>query len=266
MPSDRSTHETPDTPSGEEGAPVSYTSRGAIRVLEIDRPERRNAVDRRTADALLAGFQRFEQDPEARVLVVGGKRGTFCAGADLKAMNLKANAEAGPMGFTRLRASKPTIAAVEGWCVAGGLEIALWCDLRVAGRSARFGCLERRWGVPLIDGGTQRLPRIVGLGRALDLVLTGRVIDADEALGMGLISRIVDDSTALEASVELAESIAAFPWSCVVADRAGVLDAFDVPLERGLEREMEHSASTLVEALAGAERFAAGTGRGGKVP
>ena len=243
---------------------VRYQSHGPVRTLTLDRPERRNAVDRATADALHAGFRAFEQDADARVLVVAGRPEAFCAGADLKAMDLRAKAEAGPMGFTRLRATKPTIAAVEGWCVAGGLEIALWCDLRVAGRSARFGCLERRWGVPLIDGGTQRLPRIIGLGRALDLVLTGRAIDSAEALGMGLISRVVDDGDALAAAITLGEQIASFPWACVVSDRAGVLDSFDVTLEEGLGREMQHSGHTLIEAAAGAQRFAKGSGRGGE--
>jgi enoyl-CoA hydratase len=152
--------------------------------------------------------------------VLTGDGAAFCAGADLK--DLPALRPSGPLGPTRLHLSKPVIAAVEGWCVAGGLELALWCDLRVAGRSARFGCLERRWGVPLIDGGTYRLPRIVGLGRALDLVLTGREIDAAEALAMGLVNRVVDDGQAVDAAVELASTIGAFPWRCVVADRDSV--------------------------------------------
>ena len=169
---------------------VTYERRGATRIVTIDRPERRNAVDRETAEALRARYYEFVEDAGARVLVVTGAGGqAFCAGADLKAMNSPVAAPEGPMGFTRVISPKPTIAAVEGWCVAGGLEIACWCDIRIAAREAKFGCLERRWGVPLIDGGTQRLPRIIGLSRALDLILSGRVIDAEEARAMRMLER-----------------------------------------------------------------------------
>ena len=160
-----------------------------------------------------------------RVLIVTGAGGqAFCAGADLKAMNNPANAPEGPMGFTRLQSPKPTIAAIEGWCVAGGLEIACWCDIRIGAEGARFGVLNRRWGVPLIDGGTQRLPRIVGLGRALDLILTGRIVEHDEALAIGLVSRLVPQGEALDAALAVAEQIAGFPRECLLADRHCVYD------------------------------------------
>lgn len=243
--------------------PVHYETRGAVAIVAIDRPERRNAVDRATAGALLEAYQRFASDDAARVLVVTGRGGTFCAGADLKAMDNDVASEAGPMGFTRLVADKPTIAAIEGWCVAGGLEIALWCDLRVSASSARFGCLERRWGVPLIDGGTQRLPRVVGLGRALDLVLTGREIDAAEAERIGLVDRIVGDGAALDAATELAGAIAAHPWECVVADRTSLMDGLGRTLRQGLAIEADRGARVLEVAREGAGRFAGGAGRHG---
>jgi enoyl-CoA hydratase len=242
---------------------VGFEQRGAVAVLTIDRAERKNAVDRATAAALLAGYRRFEADPELRVLVVTGAGGTFCAGADLKAMNNDGLAAEGPMGFTRLVAQKPVIAAIEGYCVAGGLEIALFCDLRIAARTAHFGCLERRFGVPLIDGGTQRLPRIVGLGRALDLVLTGRLIDAAEAERIGLVDRTVDEGAALTAALGLAEELIAYPWACLIADRASMLEGSGLPLEAGLRLEAERGASVLIEAAQGAARFAAGAGRHG---
>jgi enoyl-CoA hydratase len=195
-----------------------------VRVVRIDRPDRRNAIDSATATALHDAFLAFEAAEDERVAVLAGDATAFCAGADLK--DLPRLRPSGPLGPTRLHLSKPVIAAIEGWCVAGGLELAVWCDLRVAARSARFGCLERRWGVPLIDGGTYRLPRIIGAGRALDLILTGREVDADEALAIGLVNRVVDDGAALGAAIELATSIAAFPWACVVADRASLYEGF----------------------------------------
>ncbi|MBK7581045.1 MAG: crotonase/enoyl-CoA hydratase family protein [Myxococcales bacterium] len=237
--------------------------RGAVTVVSLDRPERKNAVDRRTAGELLAAFREFDASEAARVLVLTGSGGTFCAGADLKALDNDVDAPEGPMGFTRLVSSKPCIAAVEGHCVAGGLELAVFCDLRVAGRSSLFGCLERRWGVPLIDGGTQRLPRIVGLGRALDLVLSGRLIDAVEAERIGLVNRVVDDGAALEAAVALGQELAAFPWSCLLVDRTSVYAAFDVPLSSGLEAEARRGREVLAEAAEGARSFAGGAGRHG---
>jgi enoyl-CoA hydratase len=208
---------------------------GGVRVVRIGRPERRNAVDSATAEGLLEAFLAFERADGERVAVLTGDEAAFCAGADLK--DLPRLRPSGPLGPTRLQLSKPVIAAVEGWCVAGGLELAVWCDLRVVGRSARFGCLERRWGVPLIDGGTQRLPRIVGLGRALDMILTGREVPAPEASAMGLVDRLVDDGRALDAAVELAVGIAAAPWTCVVSDRLCVYEGLGLSLEAGLANE-----------------------------
>jgi enoyl-CoA hydratase len=246
---------------------VRYEARGAIAVLTIDRPERRNAVDRATAAALLEGYLRFEADPALAVLIMtGAGNEAFCAGADLKALDNETQSAAGPMGFTRLIAKKPVIAAIEGYCVAGGLEIALFCDLRVAGRSARFGCLERRFGVPLIDGGTQRLPRVVGLGRALDLVLTGRLIDGVEAERIGLVNRVVDDGQALDSALELAAHLLEYPWACLLADRLSLIEGVGRPLVEGLVIEAERGASLDVakEALAGAGRFSGGAGRHGR--
>jgi enoyl-CoA hydratase len=235
---------------------VRYERAGAAAVLTIDRPERRNAVDGPTAAALLEGYERFAADDGARVLVLcGAGDEAFCAGADLKALEtLDPDAPAGPLGFTRLAPVKPAIAAVAGWCVAGGLELALWCDLRVAAENARFGCLERRWGVPLIDGGTQRLPRVVGLGRALDLVLTGRAVDAHEALGMGLVSEVVPRP--LERALELAEAIATFPQDTLLSDREAVLAAQGLPLADGLALEARLGRGRIATALEGARRFA----------
>jgi enoyl-CoA hydratase len=243
--------------------PVHFDQEGPVSVVTLDRPERRNAVDRATAAALLAAYRRFESDPGARVLVVAGRDEAFCAGADLKALDNDVMSEGGPMGFTRLRSPKPTIAAIEGWCVAGGLEIALWCDLRVAGKTARFGCLERRWGVPLIDGGTQRLPLIVGLGRALDLMLTGREIDAEEAERSGLVSRVVGAGEARRAAVALGGEIAAFPWPTVLADRASLYDGLGRTIEAGLAIEAKRGEEVLAEGAAGAAQFASGEGRHG---
>ena len=227
---------------------------GAVRVVRIERPERRNAVDSEAAEALHDAFLAFEAAPDERAAVLTGDGAAFCAGADLK--DLPRLRPSGPLGPTRLQLSKPVIAGIEGWCVAGGLELAVWCDLRVAGRSARFGCLERRWGVPLIDGGTQRLPRIIGLGRALDLILTGREVDAGEALAMGLLTRVVDDGGALEAAVALAAEIAAFPQACVASDRACVYDGLGVALAEGLALEDARGRTVIA-----AGDFGAGVGR-----
>src|SRR4051794_22852593 len=191
-------------------SPVHYTREGAAALLRIDRPDRRNAIDGPTAAALLEGFEAFCADDEARALVITGSDVAFCAGADLKNITtLNPDAVGGPLGFTRLQSPKPTIAAVSGWCVAGGFELALWADLRIVSPGVRFAFMERRWGVPLIDGGTQRLPRIVGQGRALDLILTGRTVEAEEALAMGLANQVSDDPVA--AALALAEALAGFP-------------------------------------------------------
>ena len=248
-------------------APVTYERRGAAAVLMIDRPERRNAVDGPTAELLGEGFQRFEADDEARVLVLTGAGDVaFCAGADLKAIETFAPRLAdprGPLGFTRLTPSKPTIAAISGWCLAGGLELALWCDLRIAADGSTLGFPERRWGVPLIDGGTQRLPRIVGLGRALDLILTGRMVAADEALGMGLFTEIVAPGRHLERALELAEALARFPQETMLSDRRSAIEGVGLTFEEGLAREAAIGREVFEVAQRGAARFAGGEGRGG---
>lgn len=243
---------------------VRYEKEDVLGILTIDRPERRNAVDGPTARALLAAYRDFESDDAVKVLVITGAGGAaFCAGADLKEMSNDPAAPEGPMGFTRRVPKKPAIAAIEGWCVAGGLEIALFCDLRICGQGARFGCLERRFGVPLIDGGTQRLPRIVGLGRALDLVLTGRLIDATEAESMGLVNRVVADGDALSAAKEVGRLVASFPWACVMVDRDALLHGVGRPLAEGLRFEAENCLAALTEGAAGAADFSRGSGRHG---
>jgi enoyl-CoA hydratase/carnithine racemase len=236
---------------------VTYEREGAAAVVTIDRPERRNAVDGSTAAALLEAYDRFAADDGARVMVLTGAGDeAFCAGADLKALEtLDPDAPGGPMGFTRIAPAKPAIAAVGGWCVAGGLELALWCDLRIAGADAKFGCLERRWGVPLIDGGTQRLPRVVGLGRALDLILTGRVIDADEALSMGLANEVVPAGRHIARALEIAEAIAAFPQDTMLSDREAAHAALGLPIDDGLALEARLGRERLLTALEGARRF-----------
>ncbi len=246
---------------------VRYERRGSAAILTIDRPERRNAVDGPTAEALAAGYAAFVADDEARVLVLtGAGELAFCAGADLKAIEsfaprlLDPN---GPLGFTRLTPPKPTIAAIEGWCLAGGLELALWCDLRIAAAGSTLGFPERRWGVPLIDGGTQRLPRIVGLGRALDLILTGRMVPADEALAMGLLTEIVPRGGAVGRAVEVAEALAAFPQATMLADRRAAIEGLGHPLADGLALEAQAGPEVFGAAVEGAARFAGGAGRGG---
>src|SRR3981081_3795592 len=215
--------------SGREPA-VRYERLGRAAVITIDRQHRRNAVDGPTAAALHDAYLRFEADEEARVLVLtGAGEVSFCAGADLKATDTfveRLESEEGPMGFTRLTPSKPTIAAISGFCLAGGLELALWCDLRIAAEGSTLGYPERRWGVPLIDGGTQRLPRIVGLGRALDLILTGRMVGADEALAMGMLTEVVPAGAHLDRALALAEGIAGFPQRTMLADRRAAIEGF----------------------------------------
>jgi len=243
---------------------VRYDDRGAVAVVTIDRQHRRNAIDGRTAQALVDALERFEADDAARVLVLTGAGEAFCAGADLTAIATlapRADGPDGPLGFTRRTPSKPTIAAIDGWAVAGGLELALWCDLRVASPRARFGCLERRWGVPLIDGGTWRLPRVVGMGRALDLILTGRVVEADEALAMGLVTSVVDDP--LAHAVALGERLAAFPQETMLSDRRSVYDGWGLSREDALALEMRYGLAVVEVGRQGAERFAGGAGRGG---
>src|SRR4051812_35612509 len=217
---------------------VTYERRGAAAVLTIDRPERRNAVDGPTADQLGEGFERFEADDDARVLILtGAGEQAFCAGADLKnleSLGPRMESPHGPLGFTRRTPSKPTIAAISGWCLAGGLELALWCDLRIAAEGSTLGFPERRWGVPLIDGGTQRLPRLVGLARGLDIILTGRMVEAQEALGIGLLTEVVAPGRHLERALEIAERLAAFPQDTMLADRRAAIEGLGLPLEAGL--------------------------------
>jgi enoyl-CoA hydratase len=226
----------------------------AVRIVRIDQPLVRNAINSATAARLHDEFVAFDADPEERVAVLTGDDDAFCAGANLR--DLPALRPSGPLGPTRLHLSKPVIAAIEGWCVAGGLELAAWCDLRVCGESARFGCLERRWGVPLVDGGTVRLPRIVGLGRALDLILTGREFDADEAFDIGFANRVVPDGTALIAATAMAEQIAAFPWVCVVSDRASAYESAGLAIDAALANEDRHGRDVIY-----APDFAAGVAR-----
>ncbi|MFH1329883.1 MAG: crotonase/enoyl-CoA hydratase family protein [Actinomycetota bacterium] len=241
---------------------VRYERIGSAAVITIDRPERRNAIDRATAEALLRAWRDFDADPEARVGVLTGAGGVFCAGADLVAFDLMETAE-GWLGVCRMSVSKPTIAAVAGPCVAGGLELALWCDLRVAGADAVFGCCERRFGVPLADGGTQRLPRIAGLGRALDMILTGRPVPAEEAFRIGLADRLAPAGEELAEALRLAETIAAFPQDTMRSDRRAVYAGLGRPLEEGLALEAEMGRQVLTAAVAGAARFATGEGRSG---
>jgi enoyl-CoA hydratase len=256
-------------------APVRYERTGAAALVTIDRPERRNAVDPETADLLLEGYRGFEADEEARVLVLtGAGEEAFCAGADLKSMaeagTDRAVAEQwlaarpdGPLGFTRLTPTKPTIAAISGWALAGGLELALWCDLRVGTETARLGFSERRWGVPLIDGGTQRLPRIVGMGRGLDMILSGRIVEATEALAMGLLTEVVEPGKHLERALEMAEGLAGFPQETMLADRRSAIEGFGLPLAEALALEAKYGGEVAATGVAGASRFASGEGRGG---
>jgi enoyl-CoA hydratase len=246
---------------------VSVTSerRGAALLVTIDRPERRNAVDGATAAALLEAYEAFVTDDGARVMVLTGAGDeAFCAGADLKAIGtLRPDAPGGPLGFTRLLSPKPAIAAVSGWCLAGGLELAAWCDLRVATTTARFGCAERRWGVPLIDGGTVRLTRILGQGRALDLVLSGRTVEAEEAERIGLVTELVDPGRHVERALELAEQLAAFPQDTMLSDRRSLLEGAGLPLADAIAHEAALGAEVLRTAIEGAARFAGGQGRHG---
>ncbi|MGW7255317.1 crotonase/enoyl-CoA hydratase family protein [Streptomyces sp. NPDC054834] len=239
-----------------------------VTTVVLSRPEVRNAVDGPTAAGLVAAFRAFEADDEARVAVLWGEGGTFCAGADLKAMgtergNRVAEDGDGPMGPTRLRLSKPVIAAVAGHAVAGGLELALWCDLRVAEEDAVFGVFCRRWGVPLVDGGTVRLPRLIGTSRALDMILTGRPVPAREAYETGLANRLVPTGRARAEAEELAAAIARFPQACLRADRASALEQEGLDEESALRGELRHGVGVLTEALQGAARFAGGEGRHG---
>lgn len=249
---------------------VLVEKNGPVTTVILNRPEARNAVDRPTAEALAEAFLQFDADEEAQVAVFYGANGSFCAGADLKAMadesrrNRIAADGDGPMGPSRMLLSKPVIAAVSGYAVAGGLELALWCDMRIVEEDAIFGVFCRRWGVPLIDGGTVRLPRIIGLGRAMDLILSGRPVAAEEAYTMGLANRVVASGTARQEAEALAREIAQFPQHCLRNDRLSVYEQQGLTLEDALRNEFERSAeSLLVDGLKGASQFAAGKGRHG---
>jgi enoyl-CoA hydratase len=243
---------------------------GPVTTVILDRPGVRNAVDRATADALAEAFRAFDADGEARVGVLFGDHGTFCAGADLKALasgtpNRIAPDGDAPMGPTRMLLSKPVIAAIAGHAVAGGLELALWCDLRVVEADTVLGVFCRRWGVPLIDGGTIRLPRLIGLSRALDLILTGRPVKADEALAIGLANRVVPAGTARAAAEQLARELAAFPQICLRNDRLSAYEQHALPFEQAIANELEHGMRSLeADALSGALKFAGGAGRHGR--
>lgn len=250
--------------------PVRYETEGPLAIITIDRPEVRNAVDRATAFELAEAFRCFEANEELSVAILTGAGGNFCAGADLKAVaqgagNVVREEGDGPMGPTRMRLSKPVIAAVEGYAVAGGLELALWCDLRVAAQDAVFGVFCRRWGVPLVDGGTVRLPRLIGESHALDLILTGRGVSGEEARMMGLANRVVESGQALEAAKALARQLAAFPQRCLRSDRQSLREQWDLPLEGALRNETRLGLAVIAseETHQGATRFAEGAGRHG---
>jgi enoyl-CoA hydratase len=242
---------------------------GPVTTIILSRPEVRNAVDREAAQKLADAFRSFEIDKAARVAVFSGDQGQFCAGADLKKIaedtpNRMQPEGDGPMGPTRMRLSKPVIAAISGYAVAGGLELALWCDLRIMEEDAVLGVFCRRWGVPLIDGGTVRLPRLIGLSRALDLILTGRPVEAREALQIGLVNRVAPKGKAREAAVKLAHQIAAFPQTCLRGDRMSAIEQFDLSFEQATANEFKHGLRSLEkEAGTGAARFAKGAGRHG---
>jgi len=249
---------------------VHYQTEGNVVVVTIDRPEVRNAVDRATAAELADAFRRFDGDDSLAVAILTGANGTFCAGADLKAVstgggNRVSDDGDGPMGPTRMRLGKPVIAAVEGYAVAGGLELSLWCDLRVAAEDAVFGVFCRRWGVPLIDGGTVRLPRLIGESHAMDMILTGRPVSGEEARMMGLANRIVPKGQALAVAKELAHQIAAFPQRCMRSDRLSALEQWDGDFGAAMRNETRRGQEVIAsgETREGAARFAAGAGRHG---
>jgi len=249
---------------------VSQTE-GPVLIVTIDRPERRNAVDREAAEALLDAFEKYSEDESLSVAVLTGAGGTFCAGADLKAIsegsgNRVAPKGPGPMGPTRLVLDKPVIAAIEGFAVAGGIELALWCDLRVVARDAVLGVFCRRWGVPLVDGGTVRLPRLIGASRAADMILTGRGVGGEEALQIGLANRLSDPGHALDDALDLAGSLAALPQNCMRSDLRSSKQQWDLDFQAAMVREYELGMATIStgETRAGATRFASGEGRHGR--
>jgi enoyl-CoA hydratase len=251
-----------------EGEPVTVTRDGPVTTVLLSRSDRRNAVDGPTAVALAEALRAFDADPDAAVAVLYGEDGVFCAGADLKAVGTESGNRVaadgdGPMGPTRMRLSKPVIAAIAGHAVAGGLELALWCDLRIAEEDAVLGVFCRRWGVPLIDGGTVRLPRLIGVSRAMDMVLTGRPVGAEEAERMGLVNRVVPTGTSLAAAQELAAALARFPQTCMREDRLSLLEQEGLSEADALANELAHGRRSLREVQAGLERFRSGAGRHG---
>ncbi|MFF2555669.1 crotonase/enoyl-CoA hydratase family protein [Nocardia sp. NPDC058058] len=253
-----------------EPVSVRVERNGPVTTVILHRPEARNAVDGPTARALADAFREFDADPDAAVAVLWGDGGTFCAGADLKGLgtersNVVTEDGDGPMGPTRMVLSKPVIAAVSGYAVAGGLELALWCDLRIAEQDSTFGVFCRRWGVPLIDGGTVRLPRIIGHGRAMDLILTGRAVSATEALQIGLATRVVPNGESRRAAEELALQLAALPQTCLRSDRMSALEQDGLDEPAAISNELRHGLKALADgALDGAQRFASGAGRHGQ--
>ncbi|MEM1278155.1 MAG: crotonase/enoyl-CoA hydratase family protein [Pseudomonadota bacterium] len=242
---------------------------GPVRILTLDRPEAKNAIDPAQAEALCDAFRAIETDETIRATVLTGAGQTFCAGADLKAVAAGAFdwsklLHDGPLGPTRWHFSKPVIAAVEGYCVAGGLELALMCDLRIASETAIFGTFERRWGVPLVDGGTVRLPRLIGQSRALDMILTGRPVKVDEALAFGLANRVVPTGAARAHAIEIGKDLAAFPQACMLNDRASVYEQWSLPMDAALQNEASHGLDSVAHGTNdGARKFAEGAGRGG---
>ncbi|MBU2550198.1 MAG: crotonase/enoyl-CoA hydratase family protein [Proteobacteria bacterium] len=249
---------------------VLSEKRGRVTTIVINRPEVKNAVDRYTAEELADAFRAFEADEEARVAVLAGADGCFCAGADLKALaggvihRLEEEGD-GPMGPTRMRLNKPVIAAIAGHAVAGGLELAIWCDLRVAEKGAVLGMFDRRWGVPMVDGCTVRLPRLIGLSMAMDLILTGRPVEAEEAFRMGLVNRLVEPGAARAEAEALAGQLCGFPWRCLLSDRRSTYEAWDLPFEAAMRNEFRLGLKTMEsgETLEGAARFTGGAGRHG---
>jgi enoyl-CoA hydratase len=245
---------------------VHIEKRDAVTTVILDRPEARNAIDRATAEALAEAFRAFDADPDAKAAVLWGANGTFCAGADLKRFDNRVREEGdGPIGVSRLVLGKPVIAAVSGYAVAGGLELAIWCDLRVVEEDAVFGVFCRRWGVPLIDGGTIRLPRLIGLSRALDMILTGRPVRADEALAMGLANRLVPNGHARSAAERLAQEMSRLPQDCMRNDRRSAYDQFTLGMDEAIRHEFALGQRSLESAQlsGGLERFRTGQGRHG---
>ena len=259
--------------SDDEPTGVRYETRGQVAIITLDRPEVRNAVDKIASIALTEAFGRFEDDDELRVAILTGGHRHFCSGADLQAfasgdvdeLDRVRRDGIGPMGPTRMRLTKPVIAAIEGFAVAGGLELAIWCDLRVAGQDAVLGVFCRRFGVPLVDLGTVRLPRLIGHSRAMDLILTGRAVSADEALRMGLVTRVVETGKAFDAAMALAEELAGMPQNCLRSDRLSAYEQWDLSWDDALTNEVRHGLEVLAsgETLEGASRFAKGAGRHG---